>query len=244
MQKHTIMVVDDDPLTRKMHSRYLKDPNWRIVEADSGEACLKEVLRSDISLLVLDLSMPEMDGYEVIAQLKLQKKTADIPIILLTAQDDSSFEINKSYEIGVTDFLTKPADSKILRRKAAVYIHQYQKLKELKTELDKITERYNLLFNGYSTPIILVDEDEIVVDYNTEIESLLGYAKGEIVGKNVSEIIHSFSRDKFQSSLKELLDKGIVDNQEYKIVKKDGKDIDVKLKGRALKGIAFFEVVS
>lgn len=243
MQKHTIMIVDDDPLTRKIHSKYLKDPNWHIIEADSGEACLKQVLKSSTSLIVLDLSMPKMDGYEVVAQLKLQMETADIPVILLTAQDDSSFEINKSYEIGVSDFLTKPADPKILRRKAAVYINQYQRLKELKTDLDKITERYNLIFNCHPNPAIIIDENETVVDYNSKIESLLGYAKGEIVGKNVGELIHSFSLGKFRSSLKELLDKGTVDNQEYKIVKKDGKGIDVTVKGRALKGIAAFEII-
>lgn len=243
MQKN-IMVVDDDPLTRKMHSRYLKDQNWRIIEADSGEACLKEVLKSTISLIVLDLSMPEMDGYEIIAQLKLQKETADIPVILLTAQDDSRFEVNKSYEIGATDFLTKPADPKILRRKAAVYINQYQKLKESRTELDKITERYNLLFNSHSNPAVMIDRNEMVVDYNPEIESLLGYLKGEIVGKNVSGIMHAVSLDKFRSSLKDLFAKGTIDNQDCKIVKKDGKDIDVTFKGRALKGIAFFEVIS
>jgi PAS domain S-box-containing protein len=237
------MIVDDDPLTRKIHSKYLKDPNWHIIEADSGEACLKQVAASDASLIVLDLSMPKMDGYEVVAQLKLQKETADIPVILLTAQEDSSFEINKSYEIGVSDFLTKPADPKILRRKAAVYINQYQRLKEVKTDLDNITERYNLIFNCYPNPAVIIDEKETVVDCNSKMESLLDYSKGEVVGKNTGELIHSSGLDKFRSNLKELLNKGIIDNQEYKIVMKDDKETDVTIKGRALNGIAAFEII-
>lgn len=244
MRKHTILVVDDDPFTRKIHSKYLKDPAWRVVEAESGEACLNEVTKSTVSLIVLDLVMPEMDGYEVVTQLKLKKETADIPVILLTAQDDSSFEMNKSYEIGVSDFIIKPADAKILKRKAAVYINQYQKINNLKTDLEKITERCDLILNSLSNPMILIDENEIIVDSNSKLESLLGYMKGEIEGKNISEFVHSLSLDKFRSSLKMLLEEGAIDSREYIIITKDGRKMKVSVNGLALKKIASFEIIA
>ncbi len=244
MSKPTILIVDDDAITRKMHSIYLKDPAWIIIEADGGEACLREVSKRNISLIVLDLSMPKMDGYAVVTQLKLKKEAADIPIILLTAQDNSCFEMSKSYEIGVSDFIPKPADAKILKRKAAVYLNQYQKLNDLKARLDAITERYNIIFARYSNPILIIDENEIIMDCNDNLQSLLDYTKDELLGKYFSKIFHFSSLDKFRNNLRALLAHESVGFQEYIIIAKGNKEITVNVNGIVSKKIVLFEITN
>jgi len=102
-----IMVVDDDPDTVTILARYLQREGFATIEAFSGPQCLKLVAEHHVDVILLDLMMPEMDGFEVVRALKGNPATAEIPIIMITARDDIDSR-SEGMRVGVSDFLAKP----------------------------------------------------------------------------------------------------------------------------------------
>jgi two-component system cell cycle response regulator len=103
----TVMVVDDDPATVLILAHHLQHEGFTTVKASSGTECLSIVQKRNIDLILLDLVMPEMDGFAVCLALKDNSKTAEIPIIMITARDDLEAR-NEAKRLGVNDFLAKP----------------------------------------------------------------------------------------------------------------------------------------
>lgn len=109
-----IMVVDDDPDTVSILARHLQREGFGAIEAISGVECLRLVNEHRVDVILLDLMMPEMDGFEVCRALKQDPRTADIPIIMITARDDLDARA-EGMRLGVNDFLAKP----VFRRQLA-----------------------------------------------------------------------------------------------------------------------------
>ncbi len=108
-----VMVVDDDPDTVTILSRHLRREGFFAVEANSGAECLKLAAESRIDVILLDLMMPEMDGFEVCRALKSKRETAEIPIVMVTARDDIDARA-EAMRLGVSDFLAKPVNRRQL----------------------------------------------------------------------------------------------------------------------------------
>jgi two-component system, cell cycle response regulator len=109
-----IMVVDDDPDTVSILARHLQREGFAAIEALSGVDCLRLVREGRIDVILLDLMMPEMDGFQVCRALKENPETAEIPIIMITARDDLDARA-EGMRLGVSDFLAKP----VFRRQLA-----------------------------------------------------------------------------------------------------------------------------
>jgi DNA-binding response OmpR family regulator len=102
-----ILVVDDDPDTVDILSRHLQREGFVAIEAFCGADCLQIARDNDVDVILLDLMMPGMDGFEVCQELKGDAKTAEIPIILITARDDIEARA-QGIRLGASEFLTKP----------------------------------------------------------------------------------------------------------------------------------------
>ncbi len=102
-----IMVVDDDPDTSAILVRHLEREGFVPVAANSGAECLHLVRENDIDVILLDLMMPDMDGFQICKALKDDTATAEIPVILITARDDMEARA-EGMRLGVGDFLAKP----------------------------------------------------------------------------------------------------------------------------------------
>lgn len=113
-----IMVVDDDPDTLAILARYIRREGFVVVEASSGAECLRLVKEYPPDVILLDLMMPEMDGFAVCRTLRMDSSTAEIPVIMLTARDDLEARA-EGMELGVSDFIAKP----VLRRELSERIH-------------------------------------------------------------------------------------------------------------------------
>ncbi len=98
------MVVDDDPDTSSILVRHLEREGFVAVAANSGAECLRLVREHEIDVILLDLMMPDMDGFEICRKLKQDSATAEIPIILITARDDMESRA-EGMRLGVGDFL-------------------------------------------------------------------------------------------------------------------------------------------
>jgi two-component system cell cycle response regulator len=107
VQRARVMVVDDDPDTVIILSRHLEREGFLPIAASSGAECLRLANQGPIDVILLDLMMPEMDGFEVCRELKRNPGTAEIPIIMVTARDDLEARA-EGMRLGVSDFLAKP----------------------------------------------------------------------------------------------------------------------------------------
>lgn len=109
-----IMVVDDDADTVSILARHLQREGFVAIEAASGAECIKLVREHPVDVILLDLMMPEMDGFQVCRKLKENPSTAEIPVIMITARDDLDARA-EGMRLGVSDFLAKP----VFRRQLA-----------------------------------------------------------------------------------------------------------------------------
>ncbi|HUO04077.1 MAG TPA: response regulator [Candidatus Binataceae bacterium] len=101
------MVVDDDSDTVVVLSRHLQREGFVPISAYSGNECLKLLHKDDVDVILLDLMMPSMDGFQVLKELKNNPRTAEIPVIMLTARDDIDARA-EGMRLGISDFISKP----------------------------------------------------------------------------------------------------------------------------------------
>jgi len=134
-----IMVVDDDPDTVTVLSRYLQREGFTAVEALSGPQCLKLVAEYQIDVILLDLMMPEMDGFEVVRALKSNPNTAEIPVIMITARDDIEAR-SEGMRVGVADFLAKPVFRKQLANRIKAQLDTIATARSIDDALNRIEE--------------------------------------------------------------------------------------------------------
>lgn len=140
--KSIILVVDDDKTNLTLAQKILL-PEYRIAATNSGMAALKYLENNQPDLILLDINMPEMDGFEVLEQIRKQEKTLSIPIIFLTADNQTETEI-KCFQMGAMDFVSKPFVPDILLSRVAktIELDQYRHNLEQMVEVQaaKITE--------------------------------------------------------------------------------------------------------
>ncbi|MGW1024925.1 response regulator [Streptomyces sp. NPDC002577] len=129
--KGGILIVDDMEESLVALEAVLSPLDQQITRARSGEEALKAMLRQDFAVVLLDVLMPGMDGFETAANIKRLDQTKDVPIILLTGTDADSDFAYRGYAIGAADFLTKPIDPWVLRTKVGVFLEMHRKNRQL-----------------------------------------------------------------------------------------------------------------
>lgn len=126
-----ILIVDDEPANLVVLETVLDDPSYRLVRAESADAALLALVREEFAVLILDVRMPVMTGFELASMIKQRKKTARVPIIFLTAYYDKDQHVLEGYETGAVDYLNKPVNAAVLRSKVAVFADLYLKTQEV-----------------------------------------------------------------------------------------------------------------
>ena len=116
-----ILIVDDEPRNLAVLESVLDDPGYRLVRATSGEAALLALMADEFAVLVLDVQMPGMNGFELAKMVKERRKTARVPIIFLTAYYTDDQHIMEGYGSGAVDYLNKPLNPAVLRSKVSVF---------------------------------------------------------------------------------------------------------------------------
>ncbi len=116
-EKENILIVDDRPEDLLALKKLLKRPDLNIITATSGNDALAMVLEHDFALILLDVYMPDMDGFETAELMRENDKTKRIPIIFITAISKEQKYVCKGYDAGAVDYLFKPLDPDILKSK-------------------------------------------------------------------------------------------------------------------------------
>jgi CheY-like chemotaxis protein len=136
VQKAKILLVDDRPENLLALEAILSALDQTLVRASSGEEALKALLTDDFAVILLDVQMPGMDGFETAAHIKRRERTRDIPIIFLTAINHGPHHTFRGYAAGAVDYISKPFDPWVLRAKVSVFVELYMKNCMLKDQAE------------------------------------------------------------------------------------------------------------
>lgn len=200
-----ILLVDDLKENLMSLKYLLNEPDYHLITATSGKQALKHIMNNDFALIILDIQMPEMDGFELARLIKRNENTKDIPIICVSAFHTDEKDIAKGYEIGALDYLNKPINPKLLQSKVALYVNLYKKTETIKRQFykpdkskksDKIT-----VFKAHDSHIqqLLPEYKELIVRYVRAVrfKKEMPSAHVEVMAKKISdsklkakEIIH------------------------------------------------------
>lgn len=136
-----ILLVDDRPENLTALEAVLGALDQTLVRAGSGEEALKALLTDDFAVILLDVQMPGLDGFETAAHIKRRERTKDIPIIFLTAVSSGPHHTFRGYAAGAVDYLSKPFDPWILRAKVSVFVELHRKNQLLKEQAALLAHR-------------------------------------------------------------------------------------------------------
>jgi CheY-like chemotaxis protein len=131
-----ILLVDDRAENLLALEAILSSLNQVLVRATSGEEALRALLKDEYALILLDVQMPGMDGFETAGQIKARSRTRDIPIIFLTAVDTDERNAYRGYAAGGADYITKPFDPWVLRAKVQVFVDLWVAGRRLATQAE------------------------------------------------------------------------------------------------------------
>jgi diguanylate cyclase (GGDEF)-like protein/PAS domain S-box-containing protein len=227
--KPKILIVDD--VTENLHAmmNILRD-DYAIVVATNGEKALQLAAFSPPpELILLDIQMPGMDGYEVQRRLKADPATAAIPVIFVSALTDETHEA-LGLDLGAVDYITKPANPAITRLRVR---HQIA-LKNAQREVRENEEMLRAITDAVQSAVVLVDDKKIIQFANPAAEKLFGYEHDELKGQKVHEsLIPDLMRNQAGKGFNEFLlcGKGSVLNNPTELLarRKDGSEIFIEL---------------
>ncbi len=229
---YNILSVDDNQNNLFALSVLLKtQKNIKSIEVLTAKEALNVLLSEKIDLILLDVQMPEINGFELAKMIKSNKKTKDIPIIFVTAVFKSEEFIKEGFEIGAVDYITKPIDDNQLLNKITLYL----KVFDQKNRLVQSEKKFYDIAQSIGDGIYTLDTENKTTFINSEALKILGFEHEELIGKNIHDYIH----------YKDIKNKPIASNQchihqtilnggkyisenEY-LVKKDGTFVHVSL---------------
>ncbi len=186
-KSYNVLCIDDNKNNLFTLSALLENStNINAIEALGAKEGLRELLKQKIDLILLDVQMPEMNGFEVAKLVKSNKRTKDIPIIFVTAVFKSEEFIKEGFEIGAIDYLTKPIDDNQLLNKIALYLEIFEQNHKLIQSEKRFTDIAQSIGDGIYT----LDMQNRTTFVNNQALKILGFKKHELLGKSIHEYIH------------------------------------------------------
>jgi CheY-like chemotaxis protein len=153
-QKARILLVDDRAENLIALEAILSSLNQQLVPVRSGEAALKALLADEFAVILLDVVMPGMDGFETAAHIKRRARTHDVPIIFLTAAGAEPDHAFRGYAAGAVDYIAKPFDPWVLRAKVAVFVDLYMKNRQLREQADLLRRQVGVAVGDGSGSVL------------------------------------------------------------------------------------------
>jgi len=190
----SILLVDDEPKNLLALSAVLDGPDRRLVSAPSGEEALRHLLHEDFAVILLDVHMPGIDGFDTAELIRGREKTKDTPIIFLTAEIRGQGFVSRGYSLGAVDYIVKPFDPEALRAKVGVFVDLFRKTGEVKrqaAELSDMTTFLNgVLESATEYAITALDPEGRFLTWNEGARRIYGYSAEEMVGRRDLAALH------------------------------------------------------
>jgi PAS domain S-box-containing protein len=214
-----ILLVDDNPANLLALEAILDGPSRLLVKAASGEEALRLLEEGDFAVVLLDVRMHGLDGFETARRIRARERSGHTPIIFLTAHDDNRLSVEEAYSLGAVDYLVKPLVPVILRAKVAGFVELFEKTEQVKRQAEQLrllerqqferrleeeNARFRALTENSSDAVTLISPDGTVL-YTTPASSrVLGYAHGEFLGRSGFEVVHPDDQGRARGLLAEL----------------------------------------
>lgn len=198
-EKVNILLVDDQPAKLLSYEAILGDLGANLIKAASGTEALEHLLKNDIAVVLADVSMPGIDGFELADMIREHPRFHKTAILFISAIHLSDLDRIKGYQRGAVDYLSVPVVPEVLRAKVSVFAELHRKRRELEAlnrELEKrvaerteeLTERADLL--DLATDAIMVrDMNGLLRFWNSGAEALYGWPREQVVGRDLHEIL-------------------------------------------------------
>jgi PAS domain S-box-containing protein len=181
-----ILLVDDTPENLVSLEATLSGLGQELVLANSGREALRHVLNDDFAAILLDVRMPDMDGFETAELIRSRPRSREIPILFLTGYRNEE-HLFRGYDLGAVDFLFKPIVPEVLRSKVAVFVELSRsnaKLKEQALVLQKAEQRFRSLLEAAPDAMVMCRVDGEVIMVNSRTESLFNCRRDKLMSKN------------------------------------------------------------
>jgi PAS domain S-box-containing protein len=213
-----ILLVDDHEASLLALEVILQPLGQNLVKARTGKQALHLLREHDFAVVLLDIRLGDMNGFEVAQTLRAQQRSQHTPIIFLTAYESEDFPPAKAYTLGAVDYLVKPLVPEILRAKVAVFIDLFQNLRLRQSE-----RRLRALLENAWDGVSLLAPDGTVLENIPDNLHRLGYSQEEYIGHRGFEFIHPDDQPAVQEAMAQLLQvPGAKSKRQYRLRRKDG----------------------
>ncbi len=208
-----ILLVDDRPENLLALEALLEPLGANLVRANSGDEALKRILAMDFAVILLDVQMPGLNGFETAKLIKAREKSRYIPIIFLTAISKDEQFVFEGYSVGAVDYMFKPFPPDVLRSKVAVFIDLHKKQEQIKEQEQRLreSERRELELRHVATlresearmaevvgsamdAIIMFDEKQRITMFNAAAERLFHTPADQAIGRPIGDIAPFLTR--------------------------------------------------
>src|ERR1700693_3612160 len=186
-----ILLVDDTPENLVSLEAALDGLGQELVLAKSGMEALRHLLEDDFAAILLDVKMPEMDGFQTAELIRSRKRSRDVPILFLTGYK-SDEHLFRGYDLGAVDFLFKPIVPEILRSKVSVFVELSRNTALLRRQtavLSKAEQKFRSLLEAAPDAMIISSEDGDISLVNSQVEVMFGYSREELIGQNIRRLV-------------------------------------------------------
>jgi PAS domain S-box-containing protein len=206
--KANILLVDDSPNGLFALRSILENNGYNLFEAKSGHQALRHLLDQEFAVILLDVVMPGMDGFETAQIIRERHKTREVPIIFVTAFSQDEAQIFRGYSLGAVDYILTPIVPEILQAKVSVFVELFRKAEQVKRQADLLHTAASLLRKSEARCKRLADatfegiaihQGGKIVDANRAFTKMYGYDLSELIGKEVSDLTTEQYRNFIQS---------------------------------------------
>jgi len=250
-----LLIVDDHPRNLfTLRSLIEQHMEVAIVEATSGQQAIDITLRQpDIDVIILDVQMPEMDGFQTASLLKLRKRTRDIPIIFLTAAFKSEEFQQRGYAVGAVDYLLKPIDDNLLINKISTYFRLIekeralnrvleQKVAERTAELNEAKQYLESILTHMGEALLVLDPEGAIKLVNPTACRMLSYSEADLLGMSIGDVFEEEGDEAAGAFmgiwLEALIRTGALSKIEARFIAKDGRRVPILFSRTAVKDAA------
>ena len=188
-----ILLVDDQPNNLLALESILGDLDLNLVSADSGSKALRHLLQMDFAVVLLDVQMPDLDGFETANLIRERDRSRDTPIIFLTALSRSEENVFRGYELGAVDYIFKPFHPEILRSKVNVFVELFrgrEAFKRQANELSRLIKQHDLILRAAAEGVFGVDIAGRTTFVNPAAARMIGRTVDEVKGGDMHSLVH------------------------------------------------------
>jgi PAS domain S-box-containing protein len=210
-QRVNILLVDDQPANLLALEVILQDLGHNLVQARSGEEALRRLAGGEFALILLDVRMPGLDGFETARLIRGREESRHTPIIFLTAFESDRFLVGRAYSLGAVDYLVKPLVPAIVRAKVAGLVELFEKTQQVKRQAERIRQmerrefeerlaeenarlraseaRKAAILETALDGIITIDHQGRILEFNPAAETTFGFRRAEVLGQPMAELL-------------------------------------------------------